>query len=151
MYRSRAGGASLVAQLVRIRVQCRRPGFNPWVGKIPWRRGKLPTPVFWPGEFQVLYSPWGYKESDMTERLSLSQVKGSEGRDTGSFLSAPGTHPYTVSQCVHQPRNSVNPVFWGVLGGFITSEQRIKASAHWRLNSVSHQPFPLLWRSGQVM
>ena len=29
----------------------KRPGFNPWVGKIPWRREQLPTPVFWPGEF----------------------------------------------------------------------------------------------------
>ena len=35
----------------------------------------LPTPVFWPGEFLGLYSPWGRKESDMTERLSLSEVK----------------------------------------------------------------------------
>ena len=43
-----------------------------WVGKIPWRRKQLPTPVFWPGEFYGLYSPWGHKESDMTERLSLS-------------------------------------------------------------------------------
>ena len=25
-------------------------GFSPWVGKIPWRRESLPTPVFWPGE-----------------------------------------------------------------------------------------------------
>ena len=25
-----------------------RPGFNPWVGTIPWRRERLPTPVFWP-------------------------------------------------------------------------------------------------------
>ena len=32
----------------------------------------LPTPVFWPGEFHELYSPWGHKESDTTERLSLS-------------------------------------------------------------------------------
>ena len=36
---------------------------------------KLPTPVFWPEEFQGLYSPWGRKESDTTERLSLSQDK----------------------------------------------------------------------------
>ena len=40
-----------------------RPGFDPWVGKIPWRRERLPTPVFWPGE----YSPWGRKESDMSQ------------------------------------------------------------------------------------
>ena len=40
------------------------------VGKIPWRRERLPTLVFWPGEFHGLYRPWGHNESDMTERLS---------------------------------------------------------------------------------
>ena len=55
----------------RIRLQCGRPGFHPWVGKIPWRRERLPTPVFWPGEFHGLGSAWGRKESDTTERLSL--------------------------------------------------------------------------------
>jgi len=30
------------------------PRFDPWVGKIPWRRERLPTPVFWPGEFYGL-------------------------------------------------------------------------------------------------
>ena len=38
-----------------------------WVGKIPWRREWLPTPVFLPGEFHGQYSPWGCKESDTTE------------------------------------------------------------------------------------
>ena len=52
--------------------QCGRPGFNSWVGNIPWRREWLPTPVFLPGEFNgqrslANYSPWGHKESDMTE------------------------------------------------------------------------------------
>ena len=49
----------------------RRPRFDSWVGKIPWRRERLPTPVFWPGEILRLYSPWGCKEWDTTERLSL--------------------------------------------------------------------------------
>ena len=53
----------------RICLQCGRPGFSPWLGKIPWRRERLPTPVFWPGEFHGLYSPWGHKESDTTEWL----------------------------------------------------------------------------------
>ena len=48
-----------------------RPGFDPWVGKIPLEKGTATTPVFWPGEFHGLYSPWGHKESDMTEQLSL--------------------------------------------------------------------------------
>ena len=48
--------------------------FNSWIGKSPWRREWLPTPVFLPGEFHEQrsladYSPWGCKELDMTERL----------------------------------------------------------------------------------
>ena len=51
--------------LYRIRLHCGRPWFDPWVGKIPWRRESLPTLVFLPGEFHGLYSPRGHKESDM--------------------------------------------------------------------------------------
>ena len=42
----------LVAQTSRLRIclQCRTPGFNPWVGKTSWRRKWQPTPVFLPGE-----------------------------------------------------------------------------------------------------
>ena len=48
--------------------QCRRPGFDPWVGKIPWRRKWQPTPVFLPGESHgqrrlAGYSPWGCKRA----------------------------------------------------------------------------------------
>ena len=46
-------------------------GSIPGIRKIPWRRERLPTPVFWPGEFHGLYSPWGRTESDTTEWLSL--------------------------------------------------------------------------------
>ena len=54
------------------------PAFNPWVGKIPQRREWQLTPVFLPGEFHgqrnlVGYSPWGRKESDTTEQLTLSK------------------------------------------------------------------------------
>ena len=43
----------------------------PRIGKIPWKRERLPTPVFWPGKFHGLYSPWGCKESDTTEGLPV--------------------------------------------------------------------------------
>ena len=51
--------------------QCRRCGFNPWLGKIPWRRAWQITLVFLPGDSHrqrslADYSPWGHKESDMT-------------------------------------------------------------------------------------
>ena len=66
--------ASLVAQL-RKNLPAMRETWVWWVGKIPWRRKRLPTPVFWPGEFHALYGVWGCKESDMTERLSLNYLK----------------------------------------------------------------------------
>ena len=46
------------------------PHFISWVRNIAWRRERLPTPVFWPGEFHEQYSPWGWKESDTTEAPS---------------------------------------------------------------------------------
>ena len=54
-----------------------RHGFDPWVGKIPWRRAWQPTPVFLPGEVHgqrslAGYSPWGHKELDSTEATACT-------------------------------------------------------------------------------
>ena len=61
-----------MAQLVKNPPEIRET----WVQSLSWedplQKGRLPIPVFWPGEFHGLYSPWGHKESDMTERLSVS-------------------------------------------------------------------------------
>ena len=64
--------ASLVPQLVKNPPEMWETWFDAWVGKISRRREWLPSPVSWPREFRGLYSPWGSKESDTTERLSLS-------------------------------------------------------------------------------
>ena len=58
-------------------LQCRRPGFDPWIRRIPWRRKWQPTPVLLPGKFHgqrslVSYSPRGRKESGTTERCHFS-------------------------------------------------------------------------------
>ena len=66
--------ASLVAQLVKNPPAMQETKFNPQVKKIPWRRERLSTPVFWPGEFHGLYTPRGCKELDVTERLSLKML-----------------------------------------------------------------------------
>ena len=60
-----------------MQVTCRKPRFDPWVGKIPRRREWQPTTVFLPGKSHVQrslvgYSPWGRTDSDTTERLILS-------------------------------------------------------------------------------
>ena len=65
-------GLTLWLSWSRIHLQCGRRAFDPWVVKISWRCERLPTPVFWPGEFHELYSPWDHKKSDTTEQLSLS-------------------------------------------------------------------------------
>ena len=96
--------------------QCRRPSFDPWVGKIPWRRKWLPTPVFLSGEFHgqrslADYSPWSHKEADTTEWLifSLSHF----------FFIIPMT------------REHYWPLVWIKRGGKIIN--------HWQYNPV--QPF----------
>ena len=60
-----------MAQLVKnLRAMCKT-----WVQSLgledPLEKERLPISGFLPGEFHGLYSPWGRKESDMTERLSL--------------------------------------------------------------------------------
>ena len=46
-----------------------------WVRSLGWEdpleKGKATSPVFWPGKFHGLYSPWGRKESNTSERLSV--------------------------------------------------------------------------------
>ena len=64
----------------------RRLGFSSWVQQIPWSGKWQPTLVFWSGKFHgqrslAGYSPWGCKESDTTEGLSLS----ADREDAGSI------------------------------------------------------------------
>ena len=56
--------------------ETQRYWFDPWVGKIPWKRKWQPTPVFLPGKSHgqsslADYSPWGRKESDLTEHTRM--------------------------------------------------------------------------------
>ena len=45
--------------------QCRKCKFDPWVGKIPWRRKWLPAPVFLPGKSHGQRSLAGYSPRDL--------------------------------------------------------------------------------------
>ena len=71
---------STILRMVESACNAGNLGFDPWVGKILWRRKWQPTPVCLPGEPHgrrslVGYSPWDCKESDMTERLSTGIYK----------------------------------------------------------------------------
>ena len=58
----REARVSLVAHMVKNTSAMWETWVQSWVGKIPWRRERLPIPVFWPGESHGLYSPWDHKE-----------------------------------------------------------------------------------------
>ena len=74
-------------------LQCRRPGFDPWVRKMPWRKKWQPTPVFLPRESHGLrslvgYRPWGHKESDTTERLTHTHTHTHTHRCLSAWFNA---------------------------------------------------------------
>ena len=63
---------TLAAQIVKNPPAVQETWDDPWVGKIPWRREWLPTPVFLSGEFHGQRSlegcsPWGSRELEVTE------------------------------------------------------------------------------------
>ena len=71
------GWGPLVAQMVKHLPTMWETGFDAWVRKILWGRKRQPTPILLPGKSRgwrslVGYSPWGRKESDMTERLHFT-------------------------------------------------------------------------------
>ena len=64
----------------RICLECRWPGFDPWVRKIPWRRKWLPTLVFLPGEF-----PWT-EEPSRLQSMGLQRVEQVWATNTFTFF-----------------------------------------------------------------
>ena len=79
--------------MVKHLLQRGRPGFNPWVWKISWRRKWQPTPIFLPGKSHWLeknlvgYSPWIAK-LDMTERLRFHLSFFQTAADLSDLLEA---------------------------------------------------------------
>ena len=64
-------GFSQWLRWLRVCLQCRRPQFDPWVRKIPWRRKLQPTPVFLPGEWATVHGI--AKSPTRIRRLSTAQ------------------------------------------------------------------------------
>ena len=90
--------------------QSRRCGFNPWVGKIPWRRKWKPTPVFLPGKSHgqkslAGYSPWGHKESDMTEQLNNNNSKMRLWQGGKGFFIMRSTFKNIYADCLKKKEN----------------------------------------------
>ena len=109
----------------------RRYGFDPWVGKIPWRRKWQPSPVFLPGKSHgqrslVCYSSWGHKESDMTEVTERSNIlkvfqEQKVGTDTSVTLVYLG-RPWYHILWKRLPWGTLHR--WIIMQSFITVSER---------------------------
>ena len=88
-------------------------GSFPALGGSPGEGKGYPLQVFWPGEFRGLYiySPWGCKESDTTEQLSLHCVVFSQQGFCSVFLDDT-EHFYCLGKIVGK---SISFLFYGVL------------------------------------
>ena len=92
-------------------------GSIPGLGRSSEEGKGYPSPVFWPGEFHGLYSPWSHKESDTTEQLSLF---------TNLFLvlgshSNPTFHIFSVSPHFSFSTGSREEVFLSSKAGSVSS------------------------------
>ena len=108
-----AKGASLVAQLVQNLPAMRET----WIGKSPWRRERLPTPVFQPGEFHGLYSPWGCKKVKQLSDFHFTHPRwggfpgGSDGKESACNKRDPEFDPW-VGKSPWRRERLPTPVFW---------------------------------------
>ena len=76
-----------------VRLQYRRPEFDPWVGKIPWKREQLPSPVFWPGEFHGLFHGVAKSWTRLSNFHSLTHSLTQREAETKQINSEPSRSP----------------------------------------------------------
>ena len=101
----------LLQWLCRIRLQCRRCGFDPWVGKIPWRRKWRPTPVLLPGKFHGLRSLVGYSPGVAKSRTRLSDFLILYSQDLITVLRIISLHLTYIQQMVGNDSFSYSAIF----------------------------------------
>ena len=123
--------------------QCRRHKrleFDPWVGKIPWKRAWQPTPVFLPRESHGQnpcshvtpgYSPWGNKELDTTEHACIPGL----WREHRVWMSCPlEQSDDTVPHADMEHRCGVMRVWLSVVHPLPSDHQWPKSLPIWRLD-----------------
>ena len=143
--------ASLVARMVKRLPTVWKTGFNPWVGKISWRRKWQPTPVIFPGKSHgwrslVGYSSWGRKQSDTAEQLHF----------TSSYSPLPLASLLFSAICKASSDNHFDNLhffFWGMV--LITASCAVSwTSVHSSSGTLSdlipliHLPLPLYNHKG---
>ena len=130
----------LVAQWWGIYLQCRWPGFDPCIGKIPWRRKWQPIPVCLPGHHMdrgVWWaSPWGRKRvgHDLAteQQQSMAYICQSPAPNSSRPLSPLGVHmsvlfirvsisALQIGPSIPFPRFHIYALIWNVCFSDLTS------------------------------
>ena len=141
----------MVARLVKNPpAKCRRPGFDPWVGKIPWRWERLPTLVFWPGEFHGLYSSVQFICSVVSNSLwphGLQHTRLPVHHQLPEFTQ---THVHCVSDAIQPSHTLLSPPpafnlsqHQGLFKWMSSSHQVAKVSEF----QLQHQSFQWIFRT----
>ena len=136
----------------------KRHRFHPWIGKILSRRTWQPTPVFLPGESHgqrrlVGYSPWGCKESDMTEDLARTHALYPTNlcKTRNAALKTKSTYPLKQSHSPVQKQEELgcslsdtkglnaHATTWFLICFFPTKKETKRITAF----SLEYFPFPL--------
>ena len=103
---------------LRIHLQCRRPGFDPWIAKIPWRTAWQPTSGFLPGKSPCMEAPGGL-QSMGSQRVGHDwATKHSTAQEVLKAI-----HFYAASSCGLSYWGVFNVVIWGII--FESSCQRL--------------------------
>ena len=109
-------------------MQHRRPGLNPWVGKIPWRKERPPTPVFWPAQSQGLtiqsieswrvgrdsnfhFHPKQYPSSPLTQLMASPDTSwGAKARSHLHLFSSLRAHGQLVTKVCFSRTSTYNSI-----------------------------------------
>ena len=110
--------------------QCRKHGFDPWVGKIPWRRKWQSTPVFLPGKSHgqrslVVCSPWGCK------RIQHDLVTKEQPPFSAPFTEETVLYHYIFLTC-HKLTDSIClAFFWALFSVPLTNVSVFMTISYW--------------------
>ena len=141
--------------------QCRRCGFDRWIGRFLWRRKWPPTPVFLPGDSHgqrslVGCSPWGCKGLDTTERLNNNNNLDLKGRELRSLFPQCQKLSICALQCISLPSPFLIWDWWKGLadpGKLLEQECLLKWIFDCCLDLFLQMPsswyFDLFWSNGR--